>query len=661
MSFTKNYYNQNPYIVYTTLLRIMKRNFRTGILLLALGLSYGGAIAQTPEERAWIVKHYDQDKAKELIDLFEARYKKEKEEAMALAVVNGWPLTITEKDGTYKALKKVIDGKPAYVKTFNAGAAQTTKVNAINTGGAAGLNLDGQGMIVGEWDGGPVRRSHVDLTIFRVTQKDGATGTADNHATHVAGTMISSGVNDISAKGMASQATLWANDWFNDLSEMANQANQGLLVSNHSYGLDANVLQAWRFGAYDSESAAWDNLTFNFPYYQPVVAAGNDRNALPANYPSSKSGRELIYEQATSKNVIVVAAVTGPNPITMSAFSNWGPTDDKRIKPDISAKGVSVYSTWGTGNNDYNAINGTSMAAPGISGALILLQQHYKNTHNNTFMRSATLRGVMNHTATDVGNLGPDHQYGWGVMNAQEGAAVIGGDGISSLILESALTAAAPSYTTEVEADGVNPLKVTLSWTDSAGNPNTGTNDLLTPVLVNDLDVRVVRQSNTTTYMPWRLNSLSVLGAPQRADNTVDNVEKIEILNAAGNAIEIPTAGERFTITVSHKGNLSGGTQQYSLIVSGINAAAGVNDKAFAAGVSIYPNPANDLLNISFTDASADNVSVAIYDIQGRLMLSKNVSTLNASSFDISQFATGTYIVNLTGDNINISKKIVKK
>jgi hypothetical protein len=28
----------------------------------------------------------------------------------------------------------------------------------------------------------------------------------------------------------------------------------------------------------------------------------------------------------------------------MSSFSNYGPTDDGRIKPDISAKGVNVYS-----------------------------------------------------------------------------------------------------------------------------------------------------------------------------------------------------------------------------------------------------------------------------------------------------------------------------
>lgn len=638
----------------------MKKNFTTGVLLLALGLTWSGAFAQTPEERAWIVKHYDLNKAKVMADAFSAQYKKDKDEALKLAVENGWPITITEKDGTYKELKKVIDGKPVYFMTYNAGAAQTIKVDRVNSGGAAGLALDGQGMIIGEWDGGPVRRTHQDLGFSRVIQKDGATGTPDNHATHVAGTMVASGVNDSQAKGMAPQATLWANDWGDDLNEMVNQASQGLLVSNHSYGIDANVIPAWFFGAYVSESFSWDNIAFNFPFYQPVVAAGNDRNPpLPSSYPTNKNGRELINEQATSKNIVVVAAVSGPSPITMSQFSNWGPTDDRRVKPDISAKGVSVYSTWGTGNADYAAIDGTSMAAPGIAGGLILLQQHYKNTHGGVFMRSATLRGVMNHTAAEVGNLGPDFQYGWGVMDAQAGAAVIGGDGTSSFLLESTLAQGA-TYTKSFVADGT-PLKVTLSWTDLPGTPNNGVNDPTTPVLVNDLDVRVLRASNSTTYLPWRLNNVIVTGAAQRADNFVDNIEKIEILNTAGNAIQTPAAGETFTVTVSHKGSLNGGSQDFSLIVSGVNATANVNDSAFNAGISIYPNPANDVLNISFANAIADDVAVTVYDMQGRLMMSKQIGTADASALDISRFANGAYVVNLVGGGINVSKKIIKQ
>src|SRR5690606_24718517 len=90
------------------------------------------------------------------------------------------------------------------------------------------------------------------------------------------------------------------------------------------------------------------------PYYISVWAAGNDRNLSPSQggpLNNSFGGRDLLVNEGTAKNNIVVAAINGiqnyssPSSVVMSNFSNWGPTDDFRVKPDISAKGVAVYST----------------------------------------------------------------------------------------------------------------------------------------------------------------------------------------------------------------------------------------------------------------------------------------------------------------------------
>ncbi len=638
----------------------MKRNITTGLLLMALFSGYG-AYAQNAEERAWITKHYDMDKARAMEVRFRDRAIKEKEEALRLAEVNGWPVIIEGKDGSYQELKKVIDGQPIYIMSYNAGAAILSKINRVRNNGGAGLNLEGQGMILGEWDEGPVRRTHVEFAGGRVLQRDGAAGTASMHATHVAGTLVASGV-DSEAKGMAPQAILWAHNWGQDLSEMTARAGEGLLVSNHSYGINANAAPAWMFGAYDTESWSWDDITNTFPYYQPVVAAGNDRAPLPYpnQYPNTKGGRELITQQATSKNIITVAAVQMSNPVAVANFSNFGPTDDRRIKPDIAAKGVSVYSTSSSGNSDYIPQQGTSMASPVVSGGLILLQQHYKNLNNGTFMRAATLKALMSHTAAEFGPIGPDFQVGWGILDVEAGAAVItGNNDTSAKIIETTL-AQGGVYTTQVKADGINPLKVTIAWNDPAGDPNFGTNDLTTPVLVNDLDVRLIKVAGSVEYKPWRLNRINVNNLPEREDNFVDNIEKIEIVNAAGTAIEIPATNDAYTIEVRHKGTLVGGSQAFSLIVSGINAFGSVNTNEVASKISVWPNPAKDVLNVSFGDLGSESAKVEIYDIQGRIMLSKNITVSQEQSLDISNLGSGAYIVNVSSDTFKVSKKIIK-
>ena len=125
------------------------------------------------------------------------------------------------------------DGVPQYYRTTNVNAAKTISTDHVHSGGSAGLNLDGSGFLIREWDGGGVRSTHQELT-GRVLNGDGTTGT-HYHSTHVAGTMIASGVQ-ANAKGMAYQANLKFFDWNSDTAEMAAEAANGMLLSNHSYG-----------------------------------------------------------------------------------------------------------------------------------------------------------------------------------------------------------------------------------------------------------------------------------------------------------------------------------------------------------------------------------------------------------------------------------------
>jgi serine protease AprX len=623
----------------------MKKNTVKGFMLLALGLGTGlTAFAQTPEQRAEIVKTYDLDKIQALEQKLKLQHDENYRKALELAQVNGWPLRFVE-DGRVSVLSGITkDNFPLYKTTDNAGAATTARVDAIRSGGSLGLDLNGQNMIMGIWEIGDVRTTHVDLA-GRVTVRDDSHFDSSSeesiHATHVAGTMIGSGNGNINARGLAYQASLWSYNSTSDDSEALSAARQGLLISNHSYGLRRSSAPSWMPGAYSQEAVIWDEVMAAAPYYQAVISAGNDR---------SGEERDLLLGNKTSKNAIIVAAVnqvlnyTGPNSVVMSGFSSYGPTDDKRIKPDISMKGVGVLSTSGSGDRSYIEEQGTSMASPGVAGTLILLQQHFRNLYPN-FMKAATLRGLMIHTADEAGtNPGPDFRFGWGLINATKAVQLISGRGRTSIIDELSLNNRA-TYTRQVTASGAGPLKVTLVWTDPAGQENDGVPNSTTPVLVNDLDVRVTKDDQT--YFPWKLNNIVNLAA-QRADNALDNVEVIDVTPAAG----------VYTITVTHKGILKDfRAQDFSLIIDGVTDTNGIASNELGAKIGVYPNPATDVINISM-DASLDvnNTSIQLYDIQGRLV--KQSGTF-VDKIDVSDLSAGMYMLNITKDGAIASKKII--
>ena len=188
--------------------------------------------------------------------------------------------------------------------------------------------------------------------------------------------------------------------------------------------------------------------------------------------------------------------------------------------------GTGLYSTYETTDSAYSIISGTSMASPNVAGSLLLLQQYYKETYGN-FMRASTLKGLALHTADDVAAEGPDAASGWGLMNAKKAAETVTKKDFQSIISEIELINGS-TYTLVVKSDGIEPLLASIYWTDIPGAVNSGNVNDPTPVLVNDIDIKVTNSSGgvITTFLPWKLTSVNT---NEKGDNIVDPYERVDI------------------------------------------------------------------------------------------------------------------------------------
>ncbi len=537
----------------------------------------------------------------------------DKARAEAKAKISSLPIRKDMPDGSTIEIVKWTDGKPPlYFLTNNLVAAKTISTNKVWSGGGYNYNLSGKDITLWEWDAGCPRTTHQEYNntgSSRVTVKDDAS--LHYHSAHVAGTMIGAGVVS-NAKGMAPSAKLNSYEWTDDLAEMANDAaDLDMRVSNHSYGYitgwyynyngdglwvwfgDATVneYEDYSWGYYDQTASDWDDVAVNAPYYTICKSAGNDRGRGPSGtvehwlwnngdmvkvtvareINGGSDGYDCISYNSLAKNIITVAAVddisagyTKPSDASMTSFSSWGPADDGRIKPDISANGVGLYSSYDNADDAYNSISGTSMATPNVAGSVGLLLEHRNNLVGTGHdYLSSTIKGLIIGTADEAGtNDGPDYAFGWGLMNTKKCIDLMSSnaDLAEDFLVQELDLGNGDVDQIQGRTKNSGDIRVTICWIDPKGTPKT--TSLLNnrgALLVNDLDLRI--EHNSTVNKPWKLNPDSPSSAATKDDNTRDNVEQVYIKNAE--------AGD-YTMKISHKGTLAQ-NQKYSLIITGLH------------------------------------------------------------------------------------------
>jgi subtilisin family serine protease len=221
------------------------------------------------------------------------------------------------------------------------------------------------------------------------------------HGTHVAGIIGAVSNNGTGISGVSGKVRIMALKFLDAdgtgtidsaISAMLYACSMGAHVLNNSWS-DWNYSQALQDTI--SEVTASGCLV--------VAAAANSSSETP-EYPAAMNG------------VISVSATD--NRDALASFSNYGP----RI--DVAAPGVSIYSTFpmtatpAMDNRglapEYGYLDGTSMAAPHVTGLAALVKS------NNIAFTGADISRVLQQSADDLGEPGWDIYFGYGRINAQK-------------------------------------------------------------------------------------------------------------------------------------------------------------------------------------------------------------------------------------------------
>src|ERR1044071_6068752 len=214
-----------------------------------------------------------------------------------------------------------------------------------------------------------------DVRGFNFVNNNGTTfsGSAnEDHASHVSGIAGAVGNNGVGVAGVNWSVGLMSlkfldQNGFGDTSDAIDAVTYATMMRNlwetsgHTKGANIRVLNASFGGGAFSQGFLNAVNAANTAGILFVAAAGNvddgtrePNNDLVPHYPSSFD----------APNIIAVAATNQAD--QLASFSHFGATT-----VDIAAPGVHILST--TPGNTYSFFDGTSMAAPQVSGAAALI------------------------------------------------------------------------------------------------------------------------------------------------------------------------------------------------------------------------------------------------------------------------------------------------
>ena len=318
-------------------------------------------------------------------------------------------------------------------------------VNEAELNGVRNVDDDGNGYVD-------------DIYGYNFASRRGGAITPDDHATHVAGTIAAVTHNGVGVSGIAGNPgdgygiKIMSVQIFDDDRSVfsigpafAYAADNGAVISQNSWGYE-------EVNTYNQSDIAAINYFIN--------EAGRDKNGNPRAgtpmvggiviFAAGNDGKDGKWYPAYFDNVLAVAATNHKGQLTRySNFGNWvdisAPGGEIFANTDIGG----IYSTsYSAGNhNDYEYMQGTSMACPHVSGvAALILSVYGSESYTPDMLRSKLLC-----SATPLDKFDPVNASKMGACLVNASAALTTGE--------------IPLQITDLTAQTINAVSCRLNWT----------------------------------------------------------------------------------------------------------------------------------------------------------------------------------------------------
>jgi|TARA_R110002167_G_scaffold59586_1_gene168862 hypothetical protein len=247
---------------------------------------------------------------------------------------------------------------------------------------------------------------------------------SSSHGTHTTGTVLGLEQATNDTIGVAFNAYFMAADPIVDNIALIKPLPDYIDVFEFAFNPDGDtstthdmpdaINNSWGIDTHDDTTICAGYVTQMFDAVEAagianVFSAGNEG-------PGATTIGQPQYVSTGLVNTFTVGAVNGANAsFPIANFSSRGPSPCPNlsgsllIKPEVVAPGMNVRSC--IDQNNYANYNGTSMAGPHATGAVLLLKEAFPNVSGEDILLA------LYYSAIDLGDIGEDNTYGMGMID----------------------------------------------------------------------------------------------------------------------------------------------------------------------------------------------------------------------------------------------------